>query len=308
MMDEPGWFLDRSVTSFAYDAADPPRVTVTPPARVTFETLDARAGALDDRPLGTPFELPPPAGRVDPLTGPVAIDGARVGDTLTVRIDAIDLDPVGWTGSHAHMGPLPRGRLPRSVGRRITVDPAGARYSEAIVVPARPMVGCIGVAPEPGPDGPPPSIRMGRFGGNLDHPVVGVGATVYLPVLVPGALLWIGDVHAAQGDGELSMTALEIGARVVATVEVRPGRSVRWPWVSFGDRIAVMTADEDFSVARREAVDTMVAALETAWGMESGDALALISVAGDLRIGQAGGHGPMTLRLELPRWPGLEPV
>jgi amidase len=300
--------VGRDAPAYAWDAAITPRLVVRPPTTVVFETLDARAGALDDRHVGDPFELPPPAARVNPLTGPVAVEGAAPGDTLRVRIDAIELDRVGWTGGHVHIGPLAPGRVPRAIGQRIAVEGGRARFLERFSLPVRPMVGCLGVAPPAGPDGPPASTRVGRFGGNLDHPVIGVGATVHLPVVVPGALLFLGDVHASQGDGELSMTALEIGARVTVTLEVRPARALRWPWVTFGDRLAVLTSDDDFTVARRHAADAMVAALEAAYGLEPAEALALVSLAGDLRIGQAGGHGPMTLRLEVPRWEGLEPV
>ena len=69
-----------------------------------------------------------------------------------------------------------------------------------------------------------------------------------------------------------------------------------------------MTADEDFTVARREATDAMVTALERSFGMEAGEAMALLSIAGDMRMGQTMGRGPMTLRLEVPRWDGLVPA
>ncbi len=87
-----------------------------------------------------------------------------------------------------------------------------------------------------------------------------------------------------------------------------PGAAVEWPWVAFGDRLAVMTADEDFTVARREAVEAVVTALERSFDMEAGEALALVSLSGDMRMGQTMGRGPMTLRLEIPAWPGLEPA
>jgi acetamidase/formamidase len=115
-------------------------------------------------------------------------------------------------------------------------------------------------------------------------------------------------VHAVQGDGEISGVGLEIGASVTIRVSVRRGVCVAWPWVSWPGRLAVMTADEDFVVARREATEAMVTALERAYGMEAAEALALMSIAGDLRIGQSMGRGPMTVRFEVPHWKGLAPV
>jgi amidase len=166
------------------------------------------------------------------------------------------------------------------------------------------MIGCIGVAPagEAIPCGTP-----GRHGGNLDHRVVAPGARVYLPVSVPGGLLWIGDVHAAQGDGELSGTAVEIAADVTVRVDLRRGLRLDWPWIETADRLMVTSASLDFATARRDVVESMLRALEHQLGLEPAEALALISAVGDLRVGQAFGGMELTLRLELPRSLGLQP-
>jgi len=301
-------FLDRDVLGYAYDPATPPRARIRPGDRITIRTHDARAGLLDDREPGTLFELPRPPAQGNPLTGPVAIDGARPGDRLLVTIEIIELDDAGWAGGHAHVNPLAPGRVTRPIGRRVALGDGVAHFSERITIALRPMIGCIGVATVPTDAAPPTAGEMGRFGGNMDQPVVGVGATVHLPVLVDDALLYVGDVHAAQGDGELSGVALEIGATVTLRVDLLPGAAVEWPWVAFGDRLAVMTAHEDFTVARRDAVEAVVSALERSFGMEAGEALALVSLSGDMRMGQTMGRGPMTLRLEVPAWPGLEPA
>ena len=139
------------------------------------------------------------------------------------------------------------------------------------------------------------------------HPVVAVGAVVHLPVFVNEGLVYIGDVHAAQGDGELSGIGLEIPADVTVTVDIDHGRRLRWPWVVNQDRVIVMTSAIEFADARQEAVEQVVRVLETQLGYEPADALALISVAGDLRIGQAFGGMEMTLRLEMPRSLGIVP-
>jgi amidase len=139
--------------------------------------------------------------------------------------------------------------------------------------------------------------------------VVTAGTRLFLPVFVPEALLYIGDVHAAQGDGELSGTAIEIGSTVRVRVSLIRNAAPAWPWLETEDRWIVMTADNDFVRARREAVEAVVAALERDLGIEPAEALALLAGAGDLRIGQSmGGAIPMTVRLEVPKWPGLQPV
>jgi amidase len=125
---------------------------------------------------------------------------------------------------------------------------------------------------------------------------------------VDGALLYVGDVHAAQGDGELSGVALECAAEVSLRLELVPRAAPAWPWVEAGDRIMVLTAGPDFATARREAVEAVVGALEQQLGLEAAEAMALVSVAGDLRVGQAFGGGELSLRLELPAALGLVPA
>ena len=297
--------LRRNIVQYSYAAEQAPRLTVDPGTTVRFETWDARAGALLDRAAGTPFELPrPEPGRGNPLTGPLAVKGAAPGDVLLVTIDDITCISPGWCGGHAHVGPLPKGRIPRPLGRVCTHDGVLVNYSDDVKLPLSPMIGCIGTAVA---DDPPNSGLPGVHGGNLDHPVVTTGAVVYLPVFVPGGLLYIGDVHATQGDGELSGVGLEIPADVIVTVDIERGRHLRWPWLVTADRVIVMTSAMEFGDARREAVEAIVAVLETQLNYEPADALALISVIGDLRIGQAFGGMELTLRLEMPRSLGMVP-
>lgn len=300
-----GHRIDRSIVGYLYDPETAPRLTVAPGDSVLFETWDARAGVLLDRDPDTPFELPKPIpGKGNPLTGPVAVSGARPGDALIVSIHDIRCAPLGWCGGHAHVGPLPPGRVPRPVGRVCRHDDDYVYFSDEIRVPLRPMIGCIGTAPK----GEAPSSGLpGRWGGNLDHPVVAAGAQVLLPVFTEGGLLYIGDVHATQGDGELSGVGLEIPAEVDVTIDLARGRALRWPWVVTDDRVAVMTTAMEFADARRDAVEEMTQVLESQLGLEAADAVALISIAGDLRIGQAFGGMEMTLRLEMPRSLGISP-
>lgn len=303
-MSSPSARLAATSLAYAYDAALPPAATVAPGAVVEFETADARAGALADRPAGTGFVLsPPPAGRGNPLTGPLAIDGVRAGDAVSVEVLEIRCGAQGWAGAHAHMNPLEPGRIPESRGRSCSVETDAVRYTPEIALPLRPMIGCIGTAAG---DGAPYAGEPGRFGGNLDHRIVTSGATVYLPAAVDGGLLFVGDVHAAQGDGELSAVAIEVPATVTVRVGAVDGAAPAWPWVVDRDRIAVLTSAAEFSDARREAVGAMVDLIERRLGLEPAEALGLVSAAGDLRIGQAFGGMDLTLRLELPRLPGLD--
>lgn len=311
--------MPRRITSehigYHYDPELAPVLTVAPGETVVVETLDARAGAVYDRPVGSLFELPrPPAGGSNPITGPIAIRGAQPGDALVVDVQTIDVADHGWTGGHAYVNPLGPGRVPRALGRVVAVRDGLVHFSEQATFPARPMLGCVGVAAEASVAAPTTTHPIhagwpGRHGGNLDHPVLAAGTRLYLPVFVEGALLYIGDAHASQGDGELSGTAVEIGATVRVRIDLIPGAAPAWPWLETRDRWIVMTADHDFTIARREAVEAGVSALERDLGMEAAEALALLAAAGDLRIGQSmGGAIPMTLRLEIPKLEGLLPV
>jgi len=295
-------------TGYHYDAGLPPVLTIDSGDVVEFETLDARAGALFDRPVGSLFELPrPTGGKSNPITGPVAIRDAEPGDALAIEIQAIDTVNPGWIGGHAYVNPLGPGRIPRALGRICDVSDGIVHFSERISFAAVPMLGCVGTAVPA--DEPIHAGYAGRHGGNLDHKVVQAGTTLYLPVFVPGALLYIGDAHAAQGDGELSGTAVEIGTHTRVRIRLIRGANLAWPWLETPDRWIVMTADNDFFVARRDAVEAGISLLERDLGMEPAEALALLAGAGDLRIGQSmGGAIPMTIRLEIPKWEGLDPV
>lgn len=293
-----------SSQAFAYDAALPPALTVPPGTVVVFETADARDGALADRPAGSKFVLPPPpVGRGNPLTGPLAIDGVEPGDAVVVDVLGIHCGALAWTGAHAHVNPLAEGRIPVSLGRSCAVADGRVRFTDDLDLPLRPMIGCIGVAPA---NEAPNAGLPGRFGGNLDHAIVASGSRIVLGAEVARGLLFVGDVHAAQGDGELSGVAVEVPAEVTVRVDRVAGAAPAWPWVVTDDRIAVLTSAADFADARSEAVAAMLDLVEGRLGLAPAEGLALISAAGDLRVGQAFGGMDLTLRLELPRLPQLE--
>jgi amidase len=288
--------LHREAQQHAFDPAIAPVLTVEDGATVHFQTADARQGALDDMPDGL-WPLPPPPARGNPVCGPLAIRGARPGDALLVNILHVEPAEFGWIGGHANANGLPPGRIPQALGRRLPVRNGHVEWGGVTRLRTRPMLGCIGAAPKAAVS----TAMAGRHGGNLDHPLVTVGATVWLPVAATGGLLSLGDVHAAQGDGELAGTAVEVAADVLVRVTIRPAVLLAWPWVMTDDRLAVMTTGRDFAEARSAAVDAAVDLLERSLSMAPADALALLSAAGDLRLGQAFGARPPTLRLELPR-------
>jgi amidase len=288
---------------FAYSPATPPCATVLPGATLRVATRDPRSGALLVGPPGTfqPYP-PPPGGRTNALTGPIRVEGAEPGDVLVVDVRDIALRTPGYMAAGDAGLVVPRGRVGESLIGIVDVQDGDVVWREGVRFPCRPMVGEIGVA-DPSE---PRSGAVGRFGGNMDHAVLGAGCRVYLPVFAPGALLYIGDVHAAMGDGELSGGGVEIAAEVTCTLGLVRRRPLPAPRLETADRVITVGWHRDFGAARRMAVEDMLSILETRLGMRPVEALMLISAVGDLRVGQACGSMDLTLRLEMPkRWPRL---
>lgn len=284
----------------------PPVFEVESGARIVYSTHDARAGALlDIRPTGAAFPLPKPIpGKGNPVTGPVAVKGAKPGDALLVHILSIQCDALGWCGGHAHAGAVHPGRVPEPLGRVCEVSPHGVVFSPEITIPLRPMIGCIGTAPlESASTG-----IAGKHGGNMDQAVVRTGVSILLPVFVDGGLLYIGDVHAAQGDGEISGVGLEIPAEVTVEVELIPGGAPEWPWLINEEHVMVLCVGKDFEESSYTAIDQGMTLLEKGLALAPADALALLSLAANVRVGAFYGSPHVTTRCEIPRYLNVAPA
>jgi len=266
--------------------------------RVQFSTHDARGGALLERPTATAFDLPKPIpGKGNPVTGPISIKGAKPGDAILVHILEINCDPIGWCGGHAHAGAVEAGRIPKPLGRTCDVSADGIRFSPEITLPLKPMIGCIGTAPIE-------SATSGvawKHGGNMDQPVVRAGTSILLPVFVDGALLFIGDVHATQGDGEISGVGLEVPAEVIVQVELIKSAAPEWPWLIDDEYVMVLAVGDNFEKSSYTAIDQGLTLLEEQLNLEPADALALLSLVAHIRVGGFYGIAHVTTRLEIPR-------
>ncbi len=273
-----------------WDASLPPAVEIEPGGSVELVLQDAFGGQLGLH--ATPADIAAlDLGAANPLTGPVAVAGAAPGDTLAVTIDELTVGEHGWTavipgfGLLADQFPTPH-VLVSEVGTEEVLVGALAR------IPVRPFLGTIGVAPaDPGPHSVIPPRRVG---GNMDCRDVRAGATLLLPVEVPGALLSAGDPHAAQGDGEVCGTAVETTAVVRLTVELRHGLRIDQPQLELApepvaerregpNRRLTMGVGPDLFAGARDATLAMIELLGR-HGLDPADAYALCSVAGHLRI------------------------
>ena len=300
--------LGREAIHTVWDNALPPRLTVAPGDTVVFDTLEASYGQVArlvaSGELAAPPELvsivrqgayPAVEGRTPghPLTGPVAIEGAEPGDTLVVEIVAIEPAPWGWTGCRpGGIGLLDDETEEEARHIWDCRDGKVAHFKPGITVPLAPFPGVIGVAPaEPGQHKTAPPDR---HGGNMDIRQLTAGSTLYLPVLVPGALFSVGDVHGAQGDGEVSGTGIELEARVTLRFELEKGRRIRQPQFQtasqqpgpHGPWFAATGHDPDLREAAREALRGALAFLQEEQGLTRNEAYILASACVNLLISQ----------------------
>ena len=222
-----------------------------------------------------------------PLTGPIAVEGAEPGDILEIRIEAIEiLLPLGVCGFLPAGGTIP-GEFPYAGLKLFRLDTAAgtAELRPGVHVPLAPFFGTIGVAP-PRLQGRIPSGPPGYHGGNLDLKELVAGTTLFLPVHVSGALLSIGDGHAAQGDGEVSGTAIETFLSGRFRVSLLKGEQLLWPRVETPTHHITLGLDSDLDEAARLATSEMVRFLVEKKGLSREEAYILASVGVDLRVTQ----------------------
>jgi acetamidase/formamidase len=203
------------------------------------------------------------------LAGPIEVRGARAGRTLAVSIDEVRPGPWGVTFGNEHEV---RWKLSGGVAR-----------SSRFAVAMEPFLGVLGMPP---PDGDfHTTIPPRPWGGNIDCKELVAGTTLFLPIPVDGAHFSAGDPHAAQGDGEVSRTAIECPAQATLTLDVRD-EPADWPQARTADAWLTFGFDEDLDEAARIATDRMLRLMRELHGVTHDEALALASVVVDLRVTQ----------------------
>jgi amidase len=284
---------------YAIDENVEPRLTVEAPAEVLVETLDARAGRLrrEEDVESTAPNYRDQFPRTNPATGPIAVAGATPGDVLRVDILGIHLSDHGYTLVKPGFGVI-SDMVERPVARLCPIVDNAIHFA-GFRIPVRPMVGVIAAAPPGAPQG---TAFVGDYGGNLDCNLITTGSTVFLPVRAPRALFYIGDVHAAMGDGEISGTAFEIGATVHARLSLLKGEPLDWPWVETEHLIVTLGTGRTFEEASDIAIQAMLSRLIATYRLSKIDAYMLMSIRGDLRINQAcRSPVPTSVRFEFPK-------
>ncbi len=275
----------------------PPRAHAADGDVIVFHTTSADDDQIDpERPTFAGYDRT----RVHPLTGPVYVRDAEPGDVLEVEVLAVEPGEWGWQMLTKHLAYL-RDFVEKETIIISRIDRARgvARYPSGAEVPLAPMPGIIGVAPAA--HGEFRTIPPGRHAGNIDVREVRPGVSLRIPVFVPGALLSVGDVHAAQGDGEVCLNGIETRGRVETRVHVRKRQSQDRPHLKTPTHYGLLGTGTTVDEACRDALSAAVVWLATAAGISREEAYALCSATADLRINQLVNGDALGTRLMIPR-------
>ena len=288
-----------------FSAAIKPVLAIAPGDTVHTSTVDA--GGKDEkgvtRVLGG-----------NPETGPFYVETALPGDTLAVHLTRLRLNR-DWAESDdflvgravdsdlaanmKDLGKTVRWHLDAEHGLATPEKPA--EHLKQFSVPLRPMLGCVAVAPGPA-QAAPGTGDSGRYGGNMDFNENAEGATIYLPVSVPGAMLYVGDGHALQGDGELNGNALETSMDVEFTVDVIPGKRVPGPRVESATHIMAMGLAGSLDDAFREATANMAQWLTDEYKLTPSEVAQVLGTSSEYKVSEvADRNAGMVLKINKER-------
>ena len=278
-----------------FDAALPPALEIDSGSTVTIETVSGAPAQLPPADAGfhVPFEIHEIHARAERmlpghiLTGPVAIREALPGMVLQVDILDVSLrQDWGWNIIRPLAGALPEDfDTGRTTIIPLDTDAMTARLSWGLTLPLTPFFGVMGGAPPPG-WGRISTIQPRAHGGNLDNKMLGPGATLYLPIFADGALFSAGDGHAAQGDGEVCVTAIETALTGTFRLTARGDMTLTGPRAETQDHLITMGLHESLDRAAERAVRDMIKWIAERRGLSREDAYMLCSLAADLRITQ----------------------
>ncbi len=261
-----------------------PRARVKPGETIVVEAEDALSGQIrsnEDRRDKT--KVP----HSNPVAGPIAVDGAEPGDTLAVTIEEIkprDGQCATYTGNPKQLCEWLGTDVPH--GAHVCPIKDGLVYwSDKITIPYAPMLGCIATAPA---WGVPTTIPAGPHGGNLDLVEVCPGNTVYLPVFIPAAYLYLGDAHAAMGHGELSATGLEMASETTISVNLIKGKKLECPRIESPREIMTVATGCPMERAVAEAYARLILWMEEEYGWNRWRAYDILTHVGRISMGYYG--------------------
>jgi len=284
---------------YAFDWEDEPLIRVKRGESFEIETYDASTGyfkSTTDKAIPSlrpGYDRHPPMS--NPISGPVWLEEAERGDTLVIMVEDILVDDYSWTAIGPRRGPLGEStRWPElssdyttmifkhTPGQSGTVRDGILHFNEHISWPVTPFIGTLGVAPDrevtTSLDG------QGEWGGNLDIRDVAPGNRIYLPIFHPGGMLYIGDVHASQGDTEFTGTAAETKAIVRLKLDVLKNQTISWMRIEKPDTIISIYAYRPLEMAVEKAVINLMEWMISDYNFSPKDSYCLVSTCPDLRI------------------------
>jgi len=269
---------DRATAGFS--AGHPPALRVVAGAGdlVTVETDDEAYAQME-----AARDLAAVTAVINPVTGPVFVEGAEPGDALAVTVHDITPGPQGWSIYLPGVGALARPMGEEMFVRRIPLHDGLAHLAEGLAVPMAPMIGCIGTAPAQGEA----STVMPSYatGGNMDLTDVRAGSTVYLPVQVEGALLSVGDLHAVMSRGESSFVAIEVAGTATVSVDVVKGARLAAPRVDTGEEVVCVGLGDPVQASITAAYEALFSYLVDERGWDPGDAYVAMSAVAHTELG-----------------------
>ena len=294
--------IHRNHHHFGWNNAHAPALTVAPGETVYLETVDSSGGQLTA--MSTLSDLATlDFGKVNPVTGPIAIDGAQPGDAVKVTLLGFEPSGWGWTALIPGFGLL-TDQFPDPALHLWNYDRdrlGASAYGPGGRVPLKPFVGTMGLAPAEA--GLHSVVPPRRVGGNMDIRDLAEGTELLLPVEVAGGLFSLGDTHAAQGDGEVCGTAIESPMNVALKFDLVKGANLPFPrfrtpgpvtrHLDEKGYLATTGIGPDLFAGARAAVSGMIDLLCAEQGLQADEAYMLCSVAGDLRISEI---------VDMPNW------
>lgn len=287
---------------FGWDRSIPPVEKVAPGSTIKFECVDSGSGHFTpDSTVADVSTLD--FSKVNPVTGPIYVDGAKPGDALKITIHEFEPSGFGWTANIPGFGLLADDFKDPAL-TLWKYDPATlkpALFGKHARVPLKPFAGTIGVALAE--EGLHSVVPPRRVGGNLDIRDLAAGTTLYLPIEVEGALFSIGDTHAAQGDGEVCGTAIESAMNVALTLDLVKDANLSMPRFTTPGPVTRHLDEKGYEVTTgigpdlwtgaKAALSNMIDLLGKQHGLSAEDAYMLCSACGDLRISEI---------VDMPNW------
>lgn len=273
-------FIDKEKKIYEMSKDNAPNLTVSAGDTVRIGTYDCYTGQVTDEHSttgGSGWD------GINPATGPVYIEGIKKNDVLKVGIEAITLAERGVMINGPGAGVM-RDELQERVVKFLDIDQKSGEFSfNGYTIPLNPMIGVIGVAPEGD------AVNNGtpfNHGGNMDSVKVTEGADLYLPVYHDGALFALGDVHAAMGDGEVSISGIEINAEVTVSLNKAEALDLSWPLLVDSEGAYMMVSDESLDTAVDLSVKAMIKFLHPYTDLSLNELTMLMSLVGQTQINQ----------------------